>query len=194
MITIDSSPAQRFGHGADESLPIAGGWVFWNRQSCNELRFFVRESRVARVALAIIVALAVFAVLQMLGVFESYAGWSVLRNVSGWVGPAAAAGAAGAAAAAAAAGAGDPTGTWDAADAAGATAEAAVWDRWRSIWNIFGYGSKDPMMVERDADVAADDARTKYALAHGLHDATPDPRILDVQEDDRAHGRDWKRP
>lgn len=105
MITIDSSPAQHFGHGAVNTLAMTGGRLAWKRQSWNELRLFVCESRLARVALTIIFAVAVFAGLQMLGVFEPFASWSVLRNVSGWVGPAAAVGAAGAAAAGAAVGA-----------------------------------------------------------------------------------------
>lgn len=110
MITIDSSLAQPFGHGAVKSLLITGGRFFWNRQSWNELRLIVRKSPLACFVLAIIVALIVSAGLQMLGVFDFVAGWSVLRNVSGWVGPAAAVGAAGAAAAAAGAGSGGPDG------------------------------------------------------------------------------------
>ena len=105
MTTVDSSLPQCAGRGPE---PISERRLAANPRSWNDLRYFVRDSWLARVALGAIVALAVLAGLQLLGAFESFAAWPFLRNVSGWVGPAAVAGAAGAAVAAAAAGTGDP--------------------------------------------------------------------------------------
>jgi hypothetical protein len=108
MIRTCSSPAHRVDRGTVKILQLTVGRCDWHRRSWDRMRLFFRESQIARVVLTIIVALVTLAALQMLGVFDFAAGWSVLRNVSGWVGPAAAVGAAGAAAAAAGARGGHP--------------------------------------------------------------------------------------
>lgn len=175
MTTVDSSLLQCSGRGPE---PIAKRRVVANSRSWNELRLFVRDSWLAHVALAIIVALVVLAGLQMLGVFEPFAGWSVLRNVSGWVGPAAAVGAGGAAAAAAASGAGDAggggaSGAGDPAVAAGVAAAAA---------SVPFFASGDPLSALRDADVAYDNAYNAYNAAHGLRNTQPSAILSDMQQ------------
>jgi hypothetical protein len=105
MIRTCSSSAQRVHRRTAKIVPIAGGRVHWRCRSGDTMHLLLPESRLASGVLAIGFALIALAALQMLGLFEFVAGWSVLRNVSGWVGPAAAVGAAGAAGAAAAAGA-----------------------------------------------------------------------------------------